>query len=251
MRPQSGLVDFTKRAEGIAILMCIDCSGSMETADIHLDGGNVARLEAVRRVFHDFVEGKGELRGRPDDLIGLMAFGGYPESLCPLTLDHDALLELLDTVQVAERGAYEERLTAIGDALMVAIQRLSDKEVKAKSKIIILLSDGQQTTGVFDPLEAAKIAAGMDIKIYTVGLETNEPTLKSVADITGGYNFVATKAEGLKEACRKIDQELKKSPIEGRIYTQYRELFPYALLPGLGLVLLEFVLACTRFRSLL
>ena len=202
-------------------------------------------------MFHDFVEGKGELRGRPDDLIGLMAFGGYPESLCPLTLDHDALLELLDTVQVAERGAYEERLTAIGDALMVAIQRLSDKEVKAKSKIIILLSDGQQTTGVFDPLEAAKIAAGMDIKIYTVGLETNEPTLKSVADITGGYNFVATKAEGLKEACRKINQELKKSPIEGRIYTQYRELFPYALLPGLGLVLLEFVLACTRFRSLL
>lgn len=258
-RPQRGLEDFRIRAEGIAMLMCIDRSGSMETTDYLLDGRTMTRLEVVRRVLRDFVAGKGKLAGRPDDLIGLIAFGGYAECCCPLTLDHDALLQVLDTVQVAQaafnspddrilnRGVYEERLTAIGDALTIAVHRL--KDVKAKSKVIVLLSDGKQTAGAIEPDEAAQLARDYGIKIYTVGLEYDEPTLKTLAEITGGRSFFAEDTKALQDVYSEIDR-LEKSAAEGRVYTQYREWFPYPLVAGMGLVLLEFVLACTRFRSL-
>lgn len=282
-RPQLGREEFRVRAEGIAIQMCIDRSGSMQAMDFEIDGNRVNRLEVVKRVFRDFVAGKGQLRGRPDDLIGLVSFGGYAESKCPLTLDHGALLQILDTIQIAQpiydadhqivnrRLLQEEIKTAIGDAVALAIDRL--KDVKAASRIIILLSDGEQTAGVVEPIEAAAAAKAVGIKLYTIGVGTtgvvpmpsedmfgrsvfvremvrlDERTLKSMAQTAGGRYFNAQDTQSLEDVYAAID-ELEKSPSEGRLYTEYREIYQYAMFPGLALILLEVLLVCTRFRSL-
>ncbi|MGE3778772.1 MAG: VWA domain-containing protein, partial [Pirellulaceae bacterium] len=154
-RPQAGLREFRIRAEGIAILMCLDRSGSMEALDFHVGDERVNRLTAVKHVFRQFVSGGEDLAGRPDDLIGLIAFGGFAESKVPLTLDHDMLLATLDTVEIPQvqfdrqgnvldrRFIEEERATAIGDAIALAVERLKDNS--ARSKVIILLSDGENT----------------------------------------------------------------------------------------------------------
>ncbi|HRX81648.1 MAG TPA: VWA domain-containing protein, partial [Pirellulaceae bacterium] len=181
-RPQHGLKDFRIQTEGISIVMCIDRSGSMQALDFQLDGERVDRLEAVKAVFHDFVAGDGRLPGRPDDQIGLVAFGGFAEAKAPLTLDHGALLEVLETVEIAEpvydregnvinrRYLEEERATAIGDAVALAVERLRDSQ--AKSKVIILLSDGENTAGAIQPEDAAKAAESFGIKIYSIGVGT-------------------------------------------------------------------------------
>ncbi len=282
-RPQQGLEQFRIRTEGVAIQMCIDRSGSMQAMDFHLDGRQVNRLTAVKQVFRDFVAGKDQLAGRPNDLIGLVEFGGYADSKCPLTLDHGALLQVLDTVKIPEpirdsagrvinHHLYEEDMsTALGDAVVLAVDRL--KDIQAKSKVIILLSDGKQTAGVVEPAEAAKTAKTYGIKIYTIGVgstglaaipafdlfgnlslqpqhvELDEETLRMLADTTGGRYFHAEDTATLEHIYAEIDR-LEKSRSEGRLYTEYRELYLYALLPGLGLILLESVLVSTRFRSL-
>ena len=181
-RPQHGLKDFRIRTEGIAIMMCLDRSGSMEALDFELDHQRVDRLTAVKHVFHDFVAGNGDLPGRPDDQIGLVSFGGFAETNSPLTLDHSALLEILDSLHVAQPmfdsngqlidRAYlnEERATAIGDAVTMAVDHLLEAE--AKSKVIILLSDGESNAGVASPTEAAKAAASFGIKVYAIGVGT-------------------------------------------------------------------------------
>ncbi len=284
-RPQHGREEFRIRTEGVAIQMCLDRSGSMQAMDFHLDGRRVNRLEAVKGVFRDFVVGKGGLPGRPDDLIGLIAFGGYADGKCPLTLDHGALLQVLETVEIPQpiedsRGRIinarlleEELATAIGDALALAVDRLKDQGVKAKSKVIILLSDGENTAGVIDPPDAAEAAKAFGVKVYTIGVGTtgrapfpavdpfgrevliaqrvrlDEETLKMLAETTGGRYFNAQNTQALEDVYAEIDR-LEKTVSEGRLYTEYRELYQYAMFPGLGLVLLEIVLACTRFRSL-
>jgi Ca-activated chloride channel family protein len=282
-RPQHGKEEYRIRAEGIAIELAVDRSGSMEALDFTIDNEPADRLKTIKKVIREFVEGDGELLGRPDDLIGLVAFGGFAEAKCPLTFDHPALLTVLDEVKIPQpirnrqgeivnaRLLGEERATAIGDAIALAVERL--KPVKAKSKIIILLTDGESNAGVLEPLEAAKIAKTFGIKIYTIGIGSNkpvrapaydmlgrkvitmqlfpldEPTLKAIAATTGGQYFNARDTASLKEVYAAIDQ-LEKTVAEGRLYTQYRELFPYAVLPGLGLLLLEIVLISTRFRTL-
>jgi Ca-activated chloride channel family protein len=282
-RPQHGREEFRIRAEGIAIEMVVDRSGSMQALDFELDNKRADRLAVVKKVFHDFVAGEGGLPGRPDDLIGLVDFGGFVEAKCPLTFDHGALLQLLETVKIPQpitdsrgniinaRLLQEEQMTAIGDALATAVERL--KPIKAKSKVIILLSDGESNAGVVDPAEAAEAAKAYGIKIYTIGIGTtgfvpvpqidmfgrkvlvrdmvrlDEQTLKMIADTTGGKYYNAQDTETLRKIYADIDR-LEKTTSEGRLYTEYRELFLYALIPGLALVLLEMVLASTRFRSL-
>ena len=184
-RPQHGTEEFRIHSEGIAIQMCIDRSGSMAALDFNLDDRQVDRLSVVKRVFHDFVMGKGKLPGRPDDLIGLITFGGFVEPKCPLTLDHGALVQVLDAVEIPHpifdnRGQeinrrlwQEDSQTAIGDALALAANRL--KDAKAKSKVIILLTDGEQTAGVLPPVEGAKIAKTLGVKVYAIGIGTNGP----------------------------------------------------------------------------
>jgi Ca-activated chloride channel family protein len=282
-RPQHGKEEYRVRAEGIAIEMTVDRSGSMQALDFTINNEPVDRLAAIKKVFRKFVLGEGTLSGRADDMIGLVAFGGFAEAKCPLTLDHPALLQVLDDVKIPqpifnrqgeiinERLLQEESATAIGDAIALAVERL--KPIKAKSKVVILLTDGESNAGVLDPLEAAKIAKTYGVKIYTIGLGSNGPvpfpvldafgrkmitrqifpldekTLKAIAETTGGRYFNARNTESLKEIYAEIDK-LEKTVSEGRLYTQYRELFPFALFPGLGLILLEIVLVSTRFRAL-
>ncbi len=282
-RPQRGLREFRVRTEGIAIQMCLDRSGSMQALDFLLDGERVDRLAAVKRVFRDFVVGREGLPGRPDDLIGLIAFGGYAEAKAPLTLDHGALLQVLDTVHVARpitdaRGRIvnralleEETATAIGDALLMAVDRL--KDAQAKSKVILLLSDGEQTAGIADPRQGAEAAKAFGVKVYSIGVGANgsapfpaldsfgrsvlvrqnlrldEATLKMVAEVTGGKYFNAQDTQALFDVYAQIDR-LEKTATEGRLYTEYRELYVWFLLPGLGLILAQAVLSATRFRSL-
>jgi Ca-activated chloride channel family protein len=282
-RPQHGLRDFRVRKDGIAIMMCLDRSGSMSALDFQLDGNRVNRLEAVKRVFRDFVIGNDQLAGRPDDLIGLVSFGGFAEGRSPLTLDHAALEQVLETVDIPrpiydaagnvinERFLAEEQSTAIGDAVTMAVDRL--RESKSKSKVIILLSDGENTAGVVQPKDASLAAKEFGVKIYAIGVGStgrapfagvnmfgrtvmvnrnvtlDEKTLKMLADTTGGRYFNARNTEALSEVYGEIDK-LEKTVSEGRLFTEYRELYQSLVLWGLGFIMLELVLRCTRFRSL-
>ncbi|MFO0941803.1 MAG: VWA domain-containing protein [Pirellulales bacterium] len=282
-RPQLGHEEIRLNTEGIAIMMCIDRSGSMNAMDFEFEGKRVNRLEVVKRVFRDFVLGKAGFSGRPDDLIGLVAFGGFAESKCPPTLDHDTLVKILDTVKIPEpvfdsRGRIinesllnEEQATAIGDALGSAVDRL--KDLKIKSKIIVLLSDGESNAGVLTPEEGTEAAKAFGIKIYSIGVGTNglapfvftdrdgqqflrnqmvkldEAALKKIATSTGGSYFNAADTESLKQVYEAIDQ-LEKTETEGKVYTDYRDLFQYFVLPGAILILLELFLLATRFLSI-
>jgi Ca-activated chloride channel family protein len=282
-RPQRGLEEFRIRTEGIAIVMAIDRSGSMQALDFELDGRRANRLAVVKRVFRDFVEGSGELGGRPDDLIGLVSFGGFAEDRCPLTLDHGALLQALDAVvipqpivdadgRLVDEKLYQESLaTAIGDALGLSVERL--KDAKAKSRVVILLSDGDNTAGVLDPLDAARAAKELGVRVHTIGVGSNgrvpfpardafgndflvqrevtmdEATLKEIASLTGGRYWNARDTDALAQVYAEIDS-LERTEIEGALYTDYQELYRLLVLPALGLLLLEATLAATRLRTL-
>lgn len=287
-RPQSGKEEYRIRSEGIAMMMCVDRSGSMKAIDFKIDGQRVNRLQAVKKTFRDFVLGTTSvagvsLSGRKDDMIGLLAFGGYVDAYCPLTLDHATLVEMLDQIQIpepifdrrgnmiAEELIQEESLTAIGDALAQAVERI--KDAKAKSRVIILLSDGDQTFGTLTPKEGAEAAKAFGIKIYTIGIGStgtvpvvltnhlgqqitmnqnlviDEDSLREVAEITGGLYFNAKNTQALERVYAEIDK-LEKTEHEGRVYTQYTELFRWPLLFGLSFLLLNIVLANTRFRRL-
>lgn len=281
-RPQQGLQEYRVDTEGIAIVMCLDRSGSMLAMDFQLDGQRVNRLEVVKQVFRNFVAGDRLLTGRPNDLIGLVVFGGFAESLAPLTLDHDALIDVLETVEIAEpirdaRGAIvnqaflaEEQSTAIGDAVTLAVDRLQD--APARSKVIILLSDGENTAGVVEPLQAAEAARQFGIKVYTIGVGTtgyapfpaetlfgqsilvdrlvklDEETLKMLAERTGGQYFAAQDADTLTRVYQAIDA-LEKSVSNGLLYTEYRELYRWWLIPAILLLVTEIVLTRTRFLT--
>jgi Ca-activated chloride channel family protein len=282
-RPQRGLEEFRVQSEGIAIQMCIDRSGSMQAMDFELDGERANRLAAVKKTFRDFVAGSGRLPGRLHDLIGLVSFGGFADSKSPLTLDHGALLQVLDSIEIPRpvedaRGQIinqhllrEELATAIGDAIALAADRLKDS--RSKSKVIILLSDGENTAGAVTPEEAAEAARTLGIKIYAIGIGStgqapfpaidafgrqglvarpvrlDEETLRMLAEATDGRYFNARDTSALEDVYAEIDK-LEKTETEGRLYTEYGELYQAFMLPGLALVLLEIGLGCTRFRSL-
>ena len=164
-RPRWGEQENSVENEGIAMAICLDRSGSMRNDDFVLNGKRVERFDAVKKIFNDFVLGDGKFSGRPNDKIALVVFGGYVDALCPLTLDHEALAEMLRTVHVPnppvnrygqmvpDQLFQEESATAIGDALAAAVGRLKDAD--AKSKVIILLSDGVQNVGAVTAEEAA------------------------------------------------------------------------------------------------
>jgi len=284
-RPQSGKSESRITGEGIAIEMVLDISGSMEALDFQLEGKDVSRLEAVKHVIGDFVLGAQErgLTGRTDDLVGVVAFGGFADSKCPLTLDHGALVDIVDELQIPkpvrdrrgrvinEAALQEELATAIGDGVALGVDRLKDS--KAKSKVLVLLTDGDNNAGVVDPREAAAIAKELGIKVYAIGIGRNgvvpvpqedefgrtvlvpaqfrfdETLLKEIADITGGSYFHASDSEGLADVYKQIDR-LEKSEFEESKYSEYTELFRWFTGSGLALILLVNVLRETRFRSL-
>jgi len=267
--PRTGDTSTHVNREGIAIVMAVDRSGSMNARDFVADDASVSRLDAVKRVFHDFVDGGDSGKGRPDDLVGLVVFGTYADGVCPLTLDHTNLLAILDDVKIAMEAT--EASTALGEGLGLAIERLRDHP--AKSKVIILLTDGVSNAGEIDPMQAAKLAADNGIKVYTIAAGTrgmapipvqgsdgreylrrvyvdmDEETMRKIADATGGRYFHARDAEGLADVYAEIDR-LERTEITEVRYLQYREHFPALVEAGMGLIALAALASATFLRRL-
>jgi len=263
-RPQTVLSTVQDKTHAVSIEMVTDVSGSMEALDMSIKTGTGTRmrtrLDAVKEVFAEFVE------RRPDDLVGLVTFGGYASTRAPLTSDHDALLHVLKGVEIPQQALdangrvlnQEEVLTAIGDALATACARLEN--APTKSRIIVLLSDGESNTGIIKPDQAAEVAKQMGVRIYTIGVGTtgrapfkmrdifgretigmadvvlDEKLLRGLAEGTGGQYYNVRDATGLEEAMEDINK-LEKTEIQRNEYRQYNELFPWFLVPGLVLVL--------------
>jgi Ca-activated chloride channel family protein len=271
------------RREGIAIEMLIDRSGSMETDDFIVGGRATTRLDVVKSVVESFITGGDDLPGRPDDLIGLIAFATYADSTCPLTFDHDHLVEVVRQTEIPR--IREEQNTAIGDAIALGVERMRrideridiGSDVVIRGKVMILLTDGENTAGDIHPIRAGDLAASFGIKIYTIGAGSDRPpslrqmmrgrtggideaTLKEIAARTGGKYFRATDTESLRSIYAEID-DLERTEIEQRRFTEYKDLSvesvrlgPVRLPPLIAVVLvllmMEIALACTRFRTL-
>ncbi len=260
-RPQLGQTITRTQASGIDIMLAIDVSRSMLAEDFTIGSQRANRLEAVKRVAEQFI------KQRPNDRIGIVAFAGQPYLVSPLTLDHDWLIRNLDRVQI---GLVEDG-TAIGSALASAANRLKDKE--AKTKLIVLLTDGDNNAGKVQPLTAAEAAKALGIRIYTIGAGTrgmapypvtdpfgrtfyqkmpvviDEDTLKKIASISQGEFFRATDTQSLEEIFNEIDK-LEKTRIEVERIAQYRDLFPWFLGAGLLLLLVEITASQTIWRRL-
>jgi Ca-activated chloride channel family protein len=256
-RPQAGARSEEVITEGVDILLAIDVSSSMKTEDFKPRN----RLFVAKEVVAEFV------RSRPHDRIGMVAFAARALTKCPLTIDHDILLTLLEDVRI---GSIEDG-TAIGTAIATSVNRLKDSN--AKSRIIILLTDGVNNRGEIDPLTAAELAKTFGIKIYTVGagregyapypfedpvygtvyqdvlVEIDEKTLEDIAKLTEGKYFRATDEKSLAKVYEEID-ELEKTKIEQKEYVRYTELAPYFMIAALGLLLAESVLSRTRLLSI-
>jgi Ca-activated chloride channel family protein len=245
--------------EGIAIQMLLDVSGSMAEPDFDWQGKPISRLEAVKKVFHLFVEG-GEgpdgriLEGRGHDLIGLVTFATWPESACPLTLSHSVLMRLLDSEQ--PRTVPTENRTNIGDAIAWALYRFGTTQTGRK--VIVLLSDGEHNVPppALTPRKAARLAAAMHVPIYTIDAggdtdveegvtpghspqtaaairEAGVKTLQAVAEHTGGRYFRARDTQTLLEVCHVIDR-LERKEIKSFVYQRYYEGYPWSGLAALA-----------------
>ena len=269
-RPQQGLEVAQIAREGIAILMVVDISSSMGALDLQLNGQQSNRLQVVKQTFRHFVTGDSPAAtGRVSDLIGMTTFARYADNICPLTLDHDTLLSLLDQVDIV--AFPEEDGTAIGEAIAAGVDRL--RESTAKSRVMILLTDGTNNAGDIDPLQATQIAKALGIKIYTIGAGTrgvatvpvrtrdgrvvlqrmrvsiDERMLTEIAATTGGQYFRATDSAALEAIYGEIDRLEKTTLVEER-FQRYSEHFNWFLLPALGLLGLEMVLVTTRLRTI-
>ena len=255
-RPQSGIRGEEVITQGVDIILAIDVSSSMLAEDIKPN-----RVEAAKGVASAFIE------GRKNDRIGMVVFAGDAYTQCPLTLDYGILLGFMDEIHA---GMIEDG-TAIGMGLATAVNRLRSSE--AKSKVIVLLTDGRNNRGEVDPITAAQAAQAFDVRIYAVGAGTkgsalypvndpffgkryvpmqvdiDESTLRRIASMTKGAYFRATDREELESIYEEIDA-LEKTEIRVQEYTRYSELFVYFLLAGTVLLLLEFGLSHTRFRKI-
>lgn len=261
-RPQLGEGEAKVSASGIDIVVCVDMSRSMEAEDFFdAQGKRINRLFLAKEVLKNFV------LKRPSDRIGLVAFAGRAYVAAPLTLDHDFLLQNLARLDF---GGIEEG-TAIGSGLIAAVNRLRD--IKSKSKIAILLTDGQSNMGKVPPLTAAEVAETLKVKVYTVGVGTHgvapwprmdqfgqkvyrdlpvdidEETLRKISDKTGGKYYRADTSESLRNIYNEIDR-LEKTVVELKKFQRYREALHWPLATGLGLLLLEILLAHTVWRKL-
>lgn len=256
--PRSVREETNNKTEGIDIVLTIDASGSMQAEDFTVNGKRQNRLEVVKHVVENFID------GRQHDRIGLVAFGGRAYTVSPLTIDYGWLKQNLERVTI---GSIEDG-TAIGSAIASAVSRLQHS--KAKSKVIILLTDGIENVHRIEPLTAAQAAKALGIKIYTIGagtkgyapfplhdlfgntvyrkvkIDIDEDTLRKIAQTTGGKYFRATDTRSLEQIYQEIDG-LEKTEIETLNYKEYKDLFGWFLIVGLGLLFLELILANTVF----
>lgn len=239
-RPQAGEAASLQPAEGIDIVLALDVSGSMEENKL----GAETRLEAARRVARDFVARRGE------DRLGLLVFQAESLVLSPLTLDHTAIDALIDVT--VQSGLVADG-TAIGLALAEAVDLV--RESDATSRVVVLLTDGENNQETVRPVEAAAIAEVLGVRVYTIGItdETaqqgpvDELALRYIADLTGGQYFRATDPAGLKSAYRAIDR-LERERVDGETFTRYRELAFWFLIPGIALIVLEVAAHSTWWR---
>lgn len=259
-RPQAVERSTEVEASGVDLMLAVDISQSMKAEDLTMGRQRLNRLQVVKRVMEDFI------RDRPNDRIGIVAFGGRAFLISPVTLDHDWLLRNFERLQISRR----QDGTAIGMGLAASVQRLRDE--KAKSKVVILLTDGVNNTGEVSPLMAAEAAKALGVKVYTIAAgkggvvhmpvrnsffnqtraiqaEVDEDTLKEIANMTGGKFYRATDAESLMRIYDEIDQ-LEKTKAKVHKYQKFDELFYWALLPAFLFLGFEVGLANTRLRRL-
>ena len=251
-RPQLYNVSRDVRSPGVDIILCLDTSGSMQALDFKLDNKPVSRLTAVRKVVNDFI------KKRETDRIGLVVFGEEAFTQSPLTVDKGLLLGLVDKLKIGMAG---DR-TAIGSAIAIGGKRL--KDLKAKSKILILLTDGRNNAGEITPLAAAEAVRALGVKIYTIGVggkgpapfrvktflgtrlvhqqvDLDEKTLKKVAETGGGKYFRASDSRELSEIYDLIDRA-EKTEVKVKEFFHFKELYYYFLVPVLILFGLEILL---------
>ena len=262
-RPRKGIQETRVIAEGIDIMLTVDVSTSMLAEDFTWGGKRYNRLEVANQVITNFI------LERSGDRIGMVVFAGQAYTQCPLTVDYGVLLVLLDQVEI---GMIEDG-TAIGSAIATSLNRLRESE--AVSKIIILLTDGDNNAGKIDPQTAARMSETLGIKIYTIGIGSkgpvpypvgrnprtgkyiyqpvtiplNDASLKEIARTTEGEYFRASNTMTLERIFTTID-EMEKTTGEEFIYTEYNELFPFFIVLGLLCLLADVILRNTRFRRL-
>ncbi len=258
-RPQLFNVSREIRSPGVDIMLCIDTSGSMRALDFKLDGEPVTRLTAVKKVVTDFI------KKRITDRIGLVVFGDEAFTQSPLTLDKGLLLRLVEDMQIGMAG---DR-TAIGSAIAVGGKRLKDLE--AKSRILILLTDGRNNRGDIGPQQAAEAVSALGVKTYTIGVggrgpapfrvetffgtrlvhqevDLDEETLIRVADIGNGRYFRAADSETLSQIYEEIDRQ-EKTEAEVKEFFHFKELYRYFMIPAVCLLLLEIALKELWWRT--
>ena len=254
--PRMVLNETKIKAEGIDIVLTIDISSSMLAEDFTIDGKRLNRLEIVKDVVSDFIE------QREHDRIGFVAFAGLAYTVVPLTTDNSWLLQNLERLEI---GLIKDG-TAVGSAIAASVTRLKNSE--AKSKIVILLTDGVSNAGDIEPVAAARAAQAYGIKIYTIGagskgnvpfpgrdifgrkvyqnvrIDIDEEALSKIAEVTGGKYFRVTDTESLREVYKEIDR-LEKTKIDEIGFTEYEELFDKFLLAALLLLVIEQVVLRT------
>ncbi len=258
-RPQSGRTVSEVSHSGVDIFLAIDTSGSMRALDLKLDGKPAPRLEVVKRVAAEFIA------KRPGDRLGLIVFGENAFVQCPLTLDHELLLGLLKEVHLGMAGD----ATAVGDGLGIGVRHM--KDLPAKSRILILLTDGASNAGTLEPERAAEVAKTFGVKTYTIGVgiegeapfvidspfgqqvvyqktDLDEGTLKKIAEATGAKFFRAQDTAELEKIYAEIDA-LEKTDKKQKDFERYDEKFLLFAWLGLGLLLAEVGLAHTLLRG--
>jgi Ca-activated chloride channel family protein len=257
-RPQAGATLATVSSNGIDIVIALDVSGSMRCEDTRPKSRLVVAKECIARFVH----------GRPDDRIGVVAFGSLATTRCPLTLDHEMLLRFVDELDFAPTG--EDR-TALGMGLATAVNRM--RASKAKSKVVVLVTDGRNNAGQLGPESAADAARALGFKVYTIGVgsegevpclvddpqggrryvqvqaDFDEDLLRKIAQSTGARYFRAADADGFAKAFTEIDS-LEKTEMESRVRILYSEKFMQALIPAGLLLGFELLLAGTRLRRI-
>ena len=254
-RPQKGMSESRVETEGVDIMLVVDTSTSMRAEDFSTATKRMDRLDAAKSVLAQFIQ------ARPDDRMGIVAFAAMPYTIAPLTTDHAWLMLQLDRLQT---GMLEDA-TAIGDAIASGVNRLRDSQ--AKTKLVILLTDGINNAGRLTPPDAAQAAAALGIKVYTIGAGSDQPraagifglmqggneideaALKKIAEITKAQYFRATDLKSLEETYKAIDQ-MEKTKIELDQYTRYEEKFAPFLALGLLCLALETLLGFTRLGRL-
>ena len=259
-RPRAGRERQIIHGQGVDIVLVLDISGSMAALDFEPQN----RLEAAKQVIDDFIA------GRRYDRIGLVVFAREAFRQCPPTFDYAVLQRLLAEVELATDLELDDG-TAIGVGLAHAAAMIQESD--AKSRVIVLLTDGVNNAGQIDPLTAAQAAAALEVKVYTVGMgrtgqvpfpvrdplfgerthliesELDEEMLQRIAEATGAIYFRATDTAGLRQVYEEINR-LEKSEVEVEIFTRYTELSAWVVLPAIGLLLLELLLRHTLFRTL-